>query len=134
MKIWQGYGSEHSMNLVMIGTFKTAGAATEAEAAIKQLIDQVQDDEKAGLIHTRGSMDRYSEGLSDLMREIRVYDIGPAEMEQFMYDFNLKRDGSKLVVTTDESDISALLKVMIDKGARVEIYSAHAYPDTGHGR
>ena len=27
MKIWNGYGSEHSMNLVMIGRFKTVGEA-----------------------------------------------------------------------------------------------------------
>jgi hypothetical protein len=24
--------------------------------------------------------------------------------------------------------------VMIDRGARIEIYSAHDYPDTAHGR
>ena len=35
MKIWQGYGSEHSMNLVMIGHFKDAGSAVKA----KELID-----------------------------------------------------------------------------------------------
>lgn len=31
MKIWQGYGSEHSMNLVMIGHFKSPKDATHAQ-------------------------------------------------------------------------------------------------------
>ncbi|EUA59807.1 hypothetical protein I550_2955 [Mycobacterium intracellulare 1956] len=34
------------------------------------------------------------------------------------------------MITTDESDVQALLKVLLDGGARVEVYSAHDYPDT----
>jgi hypothetical protein len=38
------------------------------------------------------------------------------------------------VLTTEEYDISAFLKVMFLNGARIEVYSAHDYKDTAHGR
>jgi len=37
-------------------------------------------------------------------------------------------------LTTEEFDISAFLKVMFSEGARIEVYSAHNYPDTAYGR
>jgi len=46
----------------------------------------------------------------------------------------VKVEGSKMILTTDEVDISAFLKVMLDSGARIEVYSAHDYPDTEYGR
>lgn len=49
-------------------------------------------------------------------------------LDQFNYDFNAALENDRLVVRTDETDISALLKFMIDKGARVEVYSAHDHP------
>lgn len=39
-----------------------------------------------------------------------------------------------MILTTDESEVSAFLKVMIQKEAKVEVYSAHDYPDTEYGR
>jgi hypothetical protein len=38
--------------------------------------------------------------------------------------------GNDIVLTTEEIEVSAFLKVLIDHGARVEVYSAHDYPDT----
>ena len=41
MKIWLGYGTEHSMNLVMIGKFlREKGDASQAFAAIQHIMDQ----------------------------------------------------------------------------------------------
>jgi len=47
------------------------------------------------------------------------------------YDISSELKGNQIVVRTDEPDVSAFLKLMIDKGARVEVYSAHNYPDSG---
>ena len=41
MKLWYGYGSEHSMNLVMIGRFKDAVAAAQAKRVIDALTTKV---------------------------------------------------------------------------------------------
>ncbi len=43
-------------------------------------------------------------------------------------------EGDKIIVTTEEFEVSAFFKLMILKDAKVEIYSAHDYPDTEYGR
>ena len=45
MKIWNGYGSEHSMNLVLIGKFKQEQDAVKVEKDIKTLSTQAEKDE-----------------------------------------------------------------------------------------
>jgi Family of unknown function (DUF6375) len=134
MKVWYGYGSEHSMNLVMIGRFKDAGDAAKAKQVIDRLTERVNADVRAGLMEIGAQTDRFTDGMLNLLRELNVLIIGPAELEQFGYDVAVKVDNNQVVVTTDESDVSAFLKVLVDRGARVEVYSAHTYPGTGYGR
>jgi hypothetical protein len=134
MKIWYGHGSEHSANLVMIGHFRTAGDAAKAKEVIDTLTEQVAADSAAGLMEIGIGMDHFTDKMLGLLQEVRVHDVGPAEMEQFGYDFGIRLDDTKVVLTTEESDVSAFLKVLIDKGARVEAYSAHDYPDAPYGR
>ena len=43
MKIWHGYGSEHSMNLVMIGHFKSSEDAEKTQKLIDQLSEGLRD-------------------------------------------------------------------------------------------
>ena len=45
MKIWNGYGSEHSMNLVLIGRFKRAQDAEKVEKDIEKLSVQASKDD-----------------------------------------------------------------------------------------
>lgn len=134
MKIWHGYGSEHSTNLVMIGYFADTATASAAKEAIDRFTEYVLRESEAGEIEIGRGTERFPKGLLDLMRELNIYDVAPAELEQFNYDVNVELQKEKVVVTTDESDVSAFLKVLIDRGARVEVYSAHFYPNTGFGR
>lgn len=134
MKIWYGHGSEHSMNLVMVGQFKDVRATAEAKQIIDRLMQQVRADDEAGLMHIGGQTDRFTEGMLKLLQEVRVHNLAPVELEQFGYDFDIAIADTKLVLKTEESDVSAFLKVFIDQGARVEVYSAHDYPETPYGR
>lgn len=134
MKIWHTYGSEHSMNLVMIGQFKDAGGAKAAKKVIERLTAQVGAEVSSGRMEIGKHNERYSREMLDLLYDLNIMTIGAAEMQQFAYEVNTKMEGNQVVVTTDESDISAFLKVMIDKGARVEVFSAHDFPDEEHGR
>lgn len=134
MKIWHQYGSEHSANLVMIGHFKDATNATKAKEIIDAITKQVEEDEANGALVIGDSSERYSNEMLDLFRRLNVASIGPQELEQFVYETSIKTEGNKIALTTEEMDISAFLKVMFHLGARIEIYSAHDYPDTGHGR
>jgi hypothetical protein len=47
--------------------------------------------------------------------------------------FEAKRNGDKLVITTEELDIGAFTKVLINKGAKIEVDSAHEHGGA-HGR
>jgi len=134
MKIWNGYGSEHSANLVMIGHFKNAGDAAKTMEVIERLTEQVRTDEDAGLINIGGGTNRYGDAMLHLLESVKVHSVGPAELEQFIYDVRIKVKDNDIVLTTEETEVSAFLKVLIDHGARVEVYSAHDYPDTDQGR
>lgn len=129
MKIWDGYGSEHSSNLVMIGHFQSAEAAKATEKVINQLAAGLKDKIDIGT-----SQDRFSDEVMNLLKEAECYNFSPLELEQFLYEVNVKLEGSKIIFTTEEVDVSAFFKLMILKGAKVEIYSAHDYPEAGNGR
>lgn len=134
MKIWYQHGSEHSANLVMIGHFADATDATKAKEIIDELTRQVSADQDQGTIVVGSPSERYGKDTLDLLLRLNIGSIGPRELEQFLYDFSVEVKGSKVILTTEEIDVSAFLKVMFDQGARVEVYSAHTHPDTEYGR
>jgi hypothetical protein len=134
MKIWYQHGSEHSANLVMIGHFEDATEATKAEEVIDAILKQVAEDQNNGTLVIGSPSERYGKEMLDLLLRLNIGSIGPQELEQFAYDITVKVEGNKVVITTDELDVSAFLKVMFHRGARIEIYSAHDHPGTGHGR
>ena len=128
MKIWNSYGSEHSANLVMIGTFKTVESAEKAKAAIDALVTFVNE---SGEDYNNAT--RFSAKQRELYRKEEiggVASLAPQEFFQFCLDVPLEQKGAKIEIRTDEMDVSAYLKVFIDHGAKLEIYSAHDYPDT----
>jgi Family of unknown function (DUF6375) len=125
MKIWNSYGSEHSANLVMIGRFKDAASAEKAKAIIDEITNLMTNNDD-----DHRNADSYSDGALALLRKVGFYSVAPAELEQFIYDIRSELEGDQLVIRTDEPDISVFLKLMIEKGARVEVYSAHDYPDS----
>lgn len=134
MKVWMGYGSEHSMNLVMIGRFKEAGDAEQAKQMIERLIEQVRAEPDVYQRDTSPENHRFSDEMLEFLRAAKLYSIGPMELEQFTYEVNVDVNGNEVIVTTDELDVWAFFKVLLDKGARVEVYSAHHHPGTGYGR
>ena len=134
MKIWLGYGTEHSMNLVMVGKFEENEEASQAFAAIHHMMDQATADVESGLLEVGELPDRYTDAMMKLAEDLRFYSLHPAEFEQFVYDVAVDLKDDKIVITTDEADVSAFLKFLVHKGARVEVYSGHHHADTGYGR
>ena len=134
MKVWYGYGSEHSMKLVMIGRFKNVGEAAKTKEVVDQLTEQVRADVDANLMMEIGERtDRFTDGMLKLLQNVRLHVLAPAELEQFAYEVSVQLKDNEIVVTTDEVDVSAFLKVLLNEGAKIEVYSAHRYPDTGYG-
>ena len=108
--------------------------AEKARQIFDALKSQVEEDSADGSIEIGSHSDRFSRKMLDLLGQVKIFDLRPDELEQLGYDHSLKIDGAKLVLTTDESDVSAFLKIMVDHGARVEVYSAHQYSESEYGR
>jgi hypothetical protein len=128
MKIWTDYGSEHSAKLVMIGTFRDTASAEEAKELIDEITHFITD---SGDNYENAS--RYPDGLMKLLEKVGFYSAGPAEFDQFRYEIDSELKGDKVVITTDEVEVSAFLKLLVDRGARVEVYSSHVYPNSRDG-
>lgn len=131
MKIWEGYGSEHSANLIMIGKFKEVKDAKEALQKIEKLKDQVEKENQSGAIVFGGETDRYSEEMLKLLGELNIGSLGPNELEQLVYDVSIDQNEKELVFKTDEVDVAAFFKILIHEGAKVEIFSRHEYDENG---
>jgi hypothetical protein len=125
MKIWCQNGSEHSANLVMIGHFKDVAEAAKACRMIEELREHMMQGQEFGASDIYEPPDRYNTAILGLLERLGIYNITPQELEQFTYDVRLRNVEDTLVLRTEESEISAFLKVMIEKGARVEVFSAH---------
>lgn len=93
MKIWRGYGSEHSSNLVMIGRFKTVAGAAEAKRIIDRLTEQIRADVKAGLMDETDPPQRFTDHIMELFKEVETYIVAPAELSQFNYEFSVEVQG-----------------------------------------
>ncbi len=131
MKIWNGYASEHSSNLVMIGHFKEVRDAAEAKRLLNKLEDIVQNSPDNYVYDPAPKDRRFTKEMMDLVAEERFWLTSPADLGQLLLDVTVRQDGNKITVTTDEIDVSIFLKVMIRHGARVEVYSGHDYSNIG---
>lgn len=131
MKIWYAHGSEHSANLVMIGRFKSAADAARAKQTIDSLAGAVNAEFREGSLSFGSLPERFSEKMRELLEREKIYSIAPHELEQFAEDVNVNHNGTEVKIGTDEIEVSAFMKVLIDRGAKLEIYSAHSYPDEG---
>jgi hypothetical protein len=128
MKIWNGYGSEHSMNLVLIGRFQRAQDAEKVEKDIERLSDQASKDDSHSISFGQPEDQRFSDDMLSLLRSLNLNILGPADLGQLISEHQFRREGDRITVTTDEAEVSAFVKLFIEAGAKVEIFSAHDYP------
>lgn len=129
MKIWTGYSSEHSMNLVLIGKFKQVKDAEAVADIIKKLGEQASKDDAYAIAHAPPEDQRFSDGMLALIQQFQLYTLAPEELGQFNFEHSVEQDDNTIKISTDEADVSAFIKLFVESGARVEVYSAHDYPD-----
>lgn len=132
MKVWHGYGTEHSMNLKLIGHFAGVEEAKSTVDAIKVLTKAAHAEQEAGRLEYGEPLRMFSEELLAVLSEVEIHSFGYADVEQFLYDVDVNADGSDVVVQTDEIDVIAFVKVLLARGAIVEMYSMHEH-GTGLG-
>lgn len=127
MKIWNGYGSEHSANLVMIGHFKCEKDAQKVDELIRKLTSSL-----TGKVDIGSHLNKYPDEVGEILRKLDCYTLSPIELEHFFYEYDANVEGDKLIIRTDEMEVSAFFKLMIEGGAKVEIYTAHTYTNEAH--
>ncbi|MFC9471971.1 DUF6375 family protein [Nocardia sp. NPDC056952] len=134
MKVWNGYGTEHSMNLVMIGQFEDAKSATAAKDVIDQLTRAIEAQQSDGRLIFGDPPEEFSEDLLQLLVDLNIHSLHYTDIEQFLHEVRVVVERDKIVITTDEVDVIAFIKVLLHRGAKLEIYSGHQHKGTGHGR
>ena len=122
MKIWFNYGSEHSMNLVLIGHFKNSLDAKSFVQNVENLKKFLQENPEYefNVLNFEPSVEEY------LVKEHIAF-LSPEQLNQILSYDVIKNDGAKIEVTSDEF-LDGLIAWMIMKGAKVEIFSLHDYP------
>ena len=97
MKLWNQYGSEHSMNLVMIGSFKQPGDAEAAKLLRDEITEQVK--REPDLLKERPPGEsRFSKEMMDFLIKSHLNTVGAAELEQFLYDVSVEKKGNKVIL------------------------------------
>ena len=135
MKIWKSFGSEHSMNLVMIGSFKEISSAKNAHDLILRCRDQMESGELYVFSDWNDPPNqRFTDEQRDFLTEAGLYSLSVEELEQFATDVSIEIEDNRLVLWTDEDDVSAYVKILLKFGGKIEVFSAHDYPGSGHGR
>lgn len=131
MKIWIGHGSEHSYNLVLIGHFADETKARSAEQKFQRLTAAAE----SGLVEVGWEADqRFTTGMLELLNEIKAWDLSRSDIENFAYEHTVERTGNDLRIATDEGEIQGFLKILIEGGARIQVYSAHEWSAEGEPR
>ncbi len=132
MKIWKSYGSEHSMDLVLIGRFETvsrAEAAVERMEALKALAEAEWSDND-WLSHDERMPDAIVEELTNL----GLYDMGRFDVDIYAYEHSVERKEATVRIWTEESEVQGFLKVLLRLGGRVEVFSRHHWNEDGAPR
>lgn len=121
MKIWKSFSCEHSAKLRIIGKFKSAKDAQEAAESFNRLLKVEEREPKGDRI--------YSDEIAEVCREYNLGWLSEHDPQQLDFFDEIKAIGDRIEVKTDEVEIQVLLKVLLQRGARVELYSGHAYPE-----
>lgn len=121
MKVWNSITSEHSAKLRIVGSFKTVEKAREAAIAFNEFLDLDESDIKPepGLY--------FSDKVGEVMKKTDVH-LTEHDPESFCYFYPIEADGNQIIIETDELEIQGIMKVLIAKGAKIELYSKHDYP------
>lgn len=127
MKVWVGYGSEHSNNLMMVGTFANADRASEVFKDFDEIRKQAQVDYEAGILDLEKTRSRWSDAMQALLIKHNVYSLGPDDLMDFVLDTHVSHEGDKIIVRTDEIEVAGFLKLFFSRGARIEVGDAKSF-------
>lgn len=123
MKVWNGFGGEHSAKLRIVGTFETESDASNARAIIDALSEvswevaqKIQNDRE------------FTREVLDLLVSLNFMSVGHDHLAHFHFEFDMKQAGNQLEIRTDELTLEAFALPMLNNGATIKIFSEHNWP------
>ena len=72
--------------------------------------------------------------LADELGKLRLYDMGRPDVDIYALDHSVQRTGSTVRIWTEESEVQGFVKVLVNLGARVEVFSRHHWNEDGTPR
>jgi hypothetical protein len=119
----------------MIGSFRSEDDARKIETLFHEVHQLANEEYAAGRLRDDWSNTRFSDRMLSFFTEKNIVDFGHNDAAIFLYEYALNREGDRLVLTTEEGELNAFIKLMLKGGAKVELYSAHHHPGRyGRGR
>ena len=119
----------------MIGHFADETAAAVTKEKFDRLTEHVAARLDAGTMDVGWDSDgRMDLGLRDALAELGLYNLGVLEVSNFAYEFDTEIRGDSIILRTDEGEVQGFLKVMLDAGARIEVFSGHDWTEGGEPR
>ncbi|MGH1439097.1 MAG: DUF6375 family protein [Cellvibrionaceae bacterium] len=123
MKIWNSFGAEHSLNLVIVGCFKEEHEAEEFEILTNKVTSFLHENSEFDV-----EADRFDRKTLDFLGKENLFSLTPQQLGHLLYDVHISREGNEVRISSDD-DVNAFISLLIHKGAKVEVFSAHYYPE-----
>lgn len=120
------------MDLILIGRFEAvenAKQAVEKMEALKTLADAEWSDDS-----WQDHDERMPETLRQGLFKLELYEMGRFDVDNYVYEHKVERNKTDVRIWTDESEVQGFLKVLINLGARVEVFSRHEWNEDGTRR
>jgi hypothetical protein len=108
MKVWLSFSSEHSAGVRIIGTFKSIGNAQAAVDAFNALLQHHHDHPGAN--------------TEEVCKAHGIYSLTEQDDLELDWLEPIQSTHNVIDVYTDEVDILAIIKVMLSKGGKIQIY------------
>lgn len=120
------------MDLVLIGKFETV---TSAEAAVErmEILKRLAEAEWADDDWRRPD-ERMPDAIAEELRRLNLYEMGRTDVDIYAFEHSVTRTGATVRVWTEESEVQGFLKVLLNLGARVEVFSRHDWNEDGSPR
>lgn len=136
MKVWFGYSSEHSSRMRIIGHFKTAENVKSFLAEFTRMQELVAANNEACFANPEEFPLPILDGLfhGDIKHG---QSLAAHDLLDFTNEMTVSAKDKDFVIRSSEWNWAGIIKMLIESGAKVEMFSEHDYPvveDEGKSR
>jgi len=124
MKIWVSFSGDFTGLMKIIGTFKSAEDASATAGAFNAMLG-VKD--KTVKETEKGT--EFSDELTQVFEKHALPRFSSGDLAEFEKYTAVQSEGNKIVTEQRGLELEALLKVLVTKKAKIELYRLTDYPN-----